>query len=102
MKTKYFKEWLRSVELGFLIGWLSIEVNLGILTFSVSTDNLHFALALPKYGLVVTNSTKWFYDDLEGRCNNYWFYRKHLCGSMTFYVMHIIGVEATEIDDEEA
>jgi hypothetical protein len=54
------------------------------------------SIAFPKYAFILTNHTDFLYRD-----EAYWFYRKRWGKHLKFYLLHVVGENATKIEGKD-
>jgi hypothetical protein len=98
---RYFIEWLKSFGLVIEIEWINFHIQLLLLNTFIVVFNeklyFNFSITLPKYALIFTNQDKFFYKNSE-----YYFYRKSIISDYKFYVLHVVGMDATAIEGKES
>jgi hypothetical protein len=96
---KYLSGWLKACTIGFEFLYNHFSISILWLTIFLAHDiywRFNISLALPKYAFILTNSDKYFYKNQK-----YYFYKKPFGKRSGFYILHVIGVNAEEIEDKE-
>jgi hypothetical protein len=97
---EYFIKWLKAFKL--IISLEYSTFHFGLLFFGfyfIKERKLYFSIHLwfPKYALIITNSDKYFFLN-----SAYRFYKKKLIKDFNFYILHVIGENATQIKGKES
>jgi hypothetical protein len=98
---KYFIEWLKSFEIGLTINPHMFNLSIFIFSFFIGVESCSFvyglSIRLPKYAFILSPGEHFFYKN-----SSYWFYRKVFSKYIRFYILHVIGSSATQIEGKES
>lgn len=97
----YFVAWIKSFEIVFSVRLFMFNIGILIFSFFAGIEDGKFVYSIsvrfPKYALVLTSGDRFYY---QNQC--YRFYRKVFFKHIKFYVLHVVGANATEIKGKES